>query len=134
MDQAVRGEDGKLSLTGNFSEAGQYYAILFGKIDIYAPEYARLNECVMNEFSEFSSELKNFVSVDCMPGYYLKMWTLMDLKKLDLLERSIKRFFGGMVDLTGTIWEYKPSRRKGSYDHGFASYAALAAYIVDSNK
>lgn len=134
MDQAVRGEDGKLTLTGNFSEAGQYYAILFGKVDIYEPKYARLKECVMNEFSEFSPELTNFVSVDCMPGYYLKMWTLMDLKKLDLLERSIKSFFGGMVDLTGTIWEYKPVRRKGSYDHGFASYAALAAYIVDSNK
>lgn len=134
MDQAVRDENGKLSLTGNFSEAGQYYAILFGKVDIYDPKYARLKECVMNEFSEFSPELTNFVSVDCMPGYYLKMWSLMELKWLDILERSIKNFFGGMVDLTGTIWEYKPIRRKGSYDHGFASYVALAAYIVDSNK
>ena len=134
MDQAVRGEDGRLSLTGNFSEAGQYYALLFGKIDIYDSKYDKLRERIQNEFADFTPESGNFVSVDCMPGYYLKMWSLMKLGWLELLERSIKSFFGGMIELTGTLWEYKPSRRKGSYDHGFASYAALSAYMVDSNK
>lgn len=41
LDHAVR-EDGKLRRLSDCSEAGQYYAILFGGIDMTAPDYAEL--------------------------------------------------------------------------------------------
>ena len=47
-------------------------------------------------------------------------------------QHMIKDFFGEMIDLTDTLWEYRPSRRKGSYDHGFASYAVVAAHYCDN--
>lgn len=134
IDNAVRGEGGVLVNTENFSEAGQYYAILFGKADIYSSEYSKLREHVMSEFSAFSPDMKNFVSVNCMPGFYLKIMVLMDLGLTELLEKSIKSFFGIMIDLTDTLWEYKPAQRKGSYDHGFASYALIAAEMIDRSK
>jgi len=118
IDNAVRGEGG----------------VLFGKADIYAPEYSKLCEHIMSEFSAFSPDMKNFVSVNCMPGFYLKIMTLMELGLTELLEKSIKSFFGIMIDLTDTLWEYKPAQRKGSYDHGFASYALIAAEMIDRSK
>jgi hypothetical protein len=36
---------------------------------------------------------------------------------------DIEGFFGNMEKYTGTLWEYK--QHKGSYDHGFASYALV---------
>ena len=136
IDNAVYGEDGKLHNTENFSEAGQYYAVLFGgkHVDVYNEKYSKLYAHVLSEFKSFDPEMPNFVTVDCMPGYYLKMLTLIRLGKLDILERTIKSFFSVMVELTNTLWEYKPVRRKGSYDHGFASLGAMAAWIVDSSK
>ena len=45
---------------------------------------------------------------------------------------DIKRFFGGMSKETGTLWEYKEG--KGSRDHGFASYAAVAIDYIEKQK
>jgi hypothetical protein len=35
-----------------------------------------------------------------------------------------------MIEKTGTLWEYK--QHKGSYDHGFASYAVVAIDAADN--
>jgi hypothetical protein len=56
----------------------------------------------------------------------------MKLGKKELLENDIKSFFGGMVASTGTLWEYK--QHKGSYDHGFTSFSAIAIDYVDKNR
>ena len=53
----------------------------------------------------------------------------MRLGKRALLAQDLKSFFGGMVASTGTLWEYK--QHKGSYDHGFASFAALAIAFAE---
>ena len=131
IDNAVKGEDGIVRNTENFSECGQYYAILFGGIDIHDEKYAYLKRQVFEGFADMKDNTETFTYVDILPGFYLKMWTLMELGYKDHLTHMIKDFFGEMIDLTGTLWEYKPTRRKGSYDHGFASYAIIAAHYCD---
>ena len=42
----------------------------------------------------------------------------------ELLLENVEGFIGEMEEHTGTLWEYR--ELKGSYDHGFASYA----YVV----
>ena len=117
--------------TENFSEAGQYYAILFGDVNFNEPKYAKLKEHILNNFSAFDPEAENFVPVNVFIGFLLKLLVFMDYKMMDLLKDTIKGFFGPMVDATGTIWEYKFKQRKGRYDHGFSSLAAIVAYELD---
>ncbi len=124
--------DGVLENTRNSSEAGQYYAILFGNIDVNDEKYSRLKTYVENNFENFDAEGRGFVPVNAFIGLYLRVLVLLKLGKLDLLEDDIKNFFGGMVDTTGTLWEYK--QHKGSYDHGFASFVAIAINEIDKNK
>ena len=131
IDNAVKDENGVLKNTENFSECGQYYAILFGGIDINDEKYAYIKKQVFEGFAEMKENSETFTYVDILPGFYLKMWTLMKLGYKEHLTRMIKDFFGEMIDLTGTLWEYNPIRRKGSYDHGFASYAVVAAHYCD---
>ncbi len=51
VDNAVRDTEGHLIPPPNTSEAGQYYALLFGGIDLGAPAYAILKEQVLTGFS-----------------------------------------------------------------------------------
>ena len=124
VDNAVLGEDGRLHNTCNFSEAGQYYAMLFGELDLSDARYARLMQYVRDSFASFDQTGREFVPVNAFIGLYLRLWLLMRLGERELLAENLKDFFGGMVASTGTLWEYK--QHKGSYDHGFASFAALA--------
>ena len=132
VDNAVLSEDGELHNTRNSSEAGQYYAVLFGKIDIDAPKYSKLREYVKDGFSSFCTEGREFVEVNAFIGFYLRLMVLMELGDTVLLEDNIKTFFGNMAALTGTLWEYKEG--KGSRDHGFASYAAIAIDLIEKGR
>ncbi len=129
IDNAVKGEDGVLCNTRNSSEAGQYYALLFGDLDITDPKYARLMAHVKNSFADFDTTGRGFVPVNAFIGLYLRIWLLMKLGERALLKENIKDFFGGMVKSTGTLWEYK--QHKGSYDHGFASFVAEAICFAE---
>ena len=124
--------DGVLVNTRNSSEAGQYYALLFGDIDIYDEKYAALKSHVEKGFSELDISDRGFVPVNAFIGFYVKICAMMKLGWLDILENDVKSFFGGMVEATGTLWEYK--QHKGSYDHGFASYAAVAIDLINKTK
>jgi len=128
IDNAVL-TDGKPVNTKNSSEAGQYYAILFGDFDLNDEKYAKLRSHIMTGFSEFDSTGRGFVPVNAFIGLYVRICALMKLGYHDVLKNDIKSFFGGMVEATGTLWEYK--QHKGSYDHGFASFAAVAIELVD---
>lgn len=124
IDNAVRDEFGTLVRTRNSSEAGQYYAALFGGIDLSDARYAALKAHILDGFVSFAENLgdRGFVPVNAFIGRYLRMMTLEKMGEKALLLDNIKTFFGGMASLTGTLWEYK--ERKGSYDHGFASFVA----------
>ncbi len=131
IDNAVLDENKVLRNTENFSEAGQYYAILFGDVNFNEQKYAKLKEHILNNFSAFDPEAENFVPVNVFIGFLLKLLVFMDYGMMGLLRETIKSFFGPMVDATGTIWEYKFKQRKGSYDHGFSSLASIVAYELD---
>ena len=129
VDHAILDENGVLQNTRNSSEAGQYYAILFGGVDLDDPKYQKLKEYVGNSFATFNTEGRGFVPVNAFIGLYLRILSLMARGERNLLKADLKSFFGGMVASTGTLWEYK--QLKGSHDHGFASLAALAIDFVE---
>jgi alpha-L-rhamnosidase len=125
-DNAVRDETGVLCNTGNVSEAGQYYAVLFGDVDLADPVYAVLNRHIADGFRMFAENAggQPFVPVNAFIGFYLRLKVLEQQKLHDILLRDVKNFFGVMAKETGTLWEYKSG--SGSRNHGFASYAAVA--------
>ena len=112
--------------TKNTSEACQYYAVLFGGIDVNDTKYAKLKEHIQDGFKSFAENTggRVFVPVNAFIGRYLRLMALLEIGENKLLLEDVRSFFGGMVSSTGTLWEYK--EKKGSYDHGFASYAAFA--------
>jgi alpha-L-rhamnosidase len=126
IDHAVRDESGALKNTKNFSEAGQYYAMLFGDISLEKEEYQALKHHIENGFSDFSEDAADygFVPVNAFIGRYLRMQTLLMLEKYELLIENIRFYFSDMAKTTGTLWEYKDG--KGSKTHGFASFVAVA--------
>ena len=132
IDNAVIGDDGRPHNTKNFSEAGQYYAILFGGFDVNEDKYASLRSHISENFASFVPTDGQFISVNIFIGFYLKICALMKMEKPELLKDCLKDFLMPMVLKTGTIWEYK--QIKGSHDHGFASLAAAAIAYVEKIK
>jgi hypothetical protein len=123
MDHSVRNEEGKLSLQEHASEACQYYAVLFGGIDIHAEEYAELKRLILSVFSPDRTEMPEIFAVNAFIGAYLRMEVLLKMEEYDLVLRDVEGFFGCMEERTGTLWENR--QFKGSFDHGFASYALV---------
>ena len=125
LDHAVRDENGKLIRQEHCSEAGQYYAILFGGFDVNEPKYAELKHLVCNVFSaNRNGALPEIAEINAFIGAYLRLEALLKMKEYRLVLRDVKEFFGCMEAETGTLWEYR--QRHGSRDHGFASYALVA--------
>ena len=126
MDHALRDTEGKLCLQDHSSEACQYYAILFGGIDWNTPRFQPLRELVISVFSPDRGEkMPEIIPVNAFIGAYLRIEALLKMGEHALLLDDLRGFFGGMEQRTGTLWEYR--QYKGSYDHGFASYAVVAA-------
>lgn len=123
-DNAVRDEAGVLKNTGNTSEACQYYALLFGGINMNDPQYAFLKERVLHGFADVAASTRRFVPVNAFIGLYLRIKFLLREKLYDILLEELNDFFGEMVEKTGTLWEMR--QLKCSLDHGFASYVAYA--------
>ena len=126
VDHAVRDENGALINASDTSEAGQYYAMLFGDVSLDEPRYEKLRFHIKDGFLNFAQNLneRDYVPVNAFIGRYLRMQTLLMLGEYEILLRNVETFFSGMANTTGTLWEYKDG--KGSKDHGFASYAAVA--------
>ena len=121
-DHAVRDDAGKLCLLEDSSEACQYYAVLFGGIDLNHPKYEVLKNLIVNVFApNRENVMPEIFPVNMFIGAYLRMEVLLKMKEHRLVLRDVIGFFGNMEKFTGTLWEYK--QHKGSYDHGFASYA-----------
>lgn len=69
--------------------------------------------------------MPEIIPVNAFIGAYLRIEALLKMGEHALLLDDLRGFFGGMEQRTGTLWEYR--QYKGSYDHGFASYAVVAA-------
>ncbi len=126
VDHAKRDDAGKLRPLSDTSEAGQYYALLFGGIDLDGARYATLKHRVLTGFADMKTQTeRNYVPVNAFIGLYLRIMTLLKIGAYQILLDELEGFFGEMVAKTNTLWEYRQLMR-GSLDHGFASYAAYA--------
>ena len=132
-DHSVRNRSGVLVLQKDHcSEIAQYYAILFGGFDINDEKYAALKHLVTKLCYADSTEMPaDMEPINAFIGVYLRLEALLHIKEYDLVLSDVKAFFGEMEKLTGTLWEYR--EMKGSYDHGFASYAAYAMCVALEN-
>ena len=129
VDHAVRDENGALVNQKHVSEACQYYAMLYGGVDIEAPKYARLKQYVVDNFASFDAGEYRFCPINAFIGLYLRMNVLMNMGDCKLLADNVESFCLHMSRTTGTLWEYKDG--KGSLDHGFASYVSLTIPYAD---
>ena len=125
LDHAIRNENGELILQKESSEAGQYYAILFGGFDIHDSKYAELYRLVKEVFAaKRKAPMPEIFEINAFIGAYLRLEALLSMGEYGLVLRDIDEFFGKMEAETGTLWEYR--QRNGSRDHGFASFALVA--------
>ncbi|MBQ8612262.1 MAG: hypothetical protein IJ412_11235 [Oscillospiraceae bacterium] len=131
VDNAVRDEAGVLHNTANVSEAGQYYAALYGGFSLDEPRWAKLRTHIADGFAAFAAADTgcDFCPANAFIGLYLRMNVLLQLDDPAIMRRDLVGFFGGMSALTGTLWEYRTPHN--SLDHGFASYAALCLPLAD---
>ena len=133
LDHAVRDESGRLVRLDDCSEAGQYYAILFGGIDLNDEKYSELYRLVTTVFgAERTENHPEIAEINAFIGAYLRLEALIKLEKYELILKDVKDFFGNMERTTGTLWEYRQPH--GSRDHGFASYALVAMMKALNNK
>lgn len=123
-DRAMRNRDGLLENTNEFSETTQYYALFFGMTDDDAKfdliQSILLGKVRIEDISGYGA----IEPSDAMPGLYMKIDLLLQLKEFKLVIQNIREYFGDMARITGTLWE----RKNGitSRNHGFASFVAVA--------
>jgi len=127
MDRAMRTDDGKLENTDEYSETTQYYAMFFDVIDD-DKKYDLIRNILIGEADiESIDGYTDIEPSDAIPGLYLKLDILLDMKKYDLVIKNIREYFSYMARTTGTLWERKSGIT--SRDHGFASFVASAIKI-----
>lgn len=125
LDHAVRNDEGVLCRQEDCSEAGQYYAVLFGDIDLNSEKFQPLKKLITDVFApDRKGVMPEIMEVNAFIGAYLRLEALLKMGEYELLLKDLVGFFGNMSKHTGTLWEYR--QFKGSDDHGFASYALVA--------
>lgn len=121
IDNAIRGEDGKLHLTRNRTETCQYYAFYF---QAATPETHRdLWNRLATEFGPHRAELGLWPEIhpsNAFIGNYLRLDLLASQGLHSQCLEETKGYFEYMADTTGTLWEHKNT--EASCNHGFASY------------
>lgn len=133
VDHALRDEQGELVNASDISEACQYYAIMFMKLDMEEPRYAALKQAVLEYFlpeEEARAAVAEIEPANALMGIYMRMELLYAWGRYDQLKAEMKAFFGRMAEQTGTLWENKIS--SASLNHGFASFAG--ALILQMQK
>jgi len=123
-DRAMRNRDGQLENTNEFAETTQYYALFFGMIDD-DKKFDLIRNILLGKVR--IEDIDGYGSIepsDAMPGLYMKIDLLLQLKEFKLVIQNIREYFGDMARITGTLWE----RKNGitSRNHGFASFVAVA--------
>lgn len=130
-DHALRVEDGSYVVQKHISEACQYYAILYGGVELDDERYAALAAYVKDGFASFDAGENKFCPINAFIGLYLRMNVLINMEDSRLMAENLKSFCLHMSRTTGTLWEYRDGVW-GSLDHGFASYVALTVPFADS--
>ncbi|MBQ8862212.1 MAG: hypothetical protein IJ021_05685 [Clostridia bacterium] len=129
-DNAVYGEDGVAHLSGECTEACQYYAFFCG---VATPEQNPvLWERLLYDFGPERVEKgkwpnlaedakwKNIYPANAFIGNYLRLEILCRYGENEKLLENIRGYFLKMAELTGTLWENNDPG--ASCNHGFASH------------
>ncbi|MBT7068684.1 MAG: hypothetical protein HN919_20485 [Verrucomicrobia bacterium] len=126
-DQALRGDDGTLTVTDKVSEVCQYYAFAFYIADPAEEQYTYVLDLIHSVFGPDRREKKIMPEIayaNSLMGNYLRMELLLRWGEFGKLLGELKGYFHKMVELTGTLWEHDSVH--GSLNHGFASYVGVA--------
>ncbi|MGI6520414.1 MAG: hypothetical protein ACOX2D_04690 [Fermentimonas sp.] len=127
VDNAIREENGELTITNNTTEACQYYAFFF---NIATPEsHPELWNKIVNDFGPNRDDQVTHPTVfraNAFIGNYLRMDILSRYNLQGQLVSEIQDYFYSMAHLTGTLWENMHSH--ASCNHGFASFIGYVLY------
>lgn len=127
-DNAIRGEDGKLKISGEATESCQYYAFFCGTATFESrPE---LWQILLNDFGperiadwphfREDAKWKEVSPSNAFIGDFLRLELIFRSGEREKLIENIKGFFRKMAETTGTLWENETSN--ASCNHGFASH------------
>ena len=119
-DNAVR-KDGKLVLSGEFTESCQNYAFFCGTA---TPESRpELFKILMDDFGpdrEKTGKWKEVWPANAFIGNYIRLEMMSRFGENEKLLDNIRGYFLGMARMTGTLWE--KTELLNSLCHGFASH------------
>ena len=125
--------NGELTLSGEYTEACQYYAFFSG---VATPaSYPALWIRLRDEFGFDRKKTGAYPEVapaNAFIGNYLRMELLMRAGEVEKTLSDILDYFTYMADKTGTLWEHVST--EASCNHGFASHILVwfeqAGYLV----
>ena len=129
-DNALRGDDGQLHLSGKITETCQYYAFFCGTAT--PEENPELWKTLLYDFGPQrvpgngwpnlrpDAKHKNVYPSNAFIGDYLRLELLFRYGEHEKLIENIKGYFLDMARTTGTLWENESPA--GSCNHGFASH------------
>lgn len=123
-DQALRGEDGTLSLVPDRTETCQYYAFYF---HVATPgSHAALWRRLVEEFGPDRQKAGRYPDIwpsNAFIGNYLRLELLARAGLGGKIRDETLGYFKYMADRTGTLWENVST--VASCCHGFASHVAV---------
>ena len=127
VDNAIRGKGGKLALSGEHTEACQYYAFF---THTATPEsHPDLWKRLRDEFGPVRKQTNAYEDVpfaNAFIGNYLRNELLSREGLSAQILNEVVDFYLPMADLTGTLWENMTT--VASCNHGFASHIAHVLY------
>jgi len=123
-DNALRGEAGSLTLSGECTESCQYYAFF---MNLATPEsHPDLWKILTEDFGPHRKTDNRYPAIafaNSFIGNYLRLDLLLRYGMKEKLLDEIRGYFLYMADKTGTLWENDSDY--ASCNHGFASYIAV---------
>lgn len=127
VDNAIRGKGGKLALSGEHTEACQYYAFF---THTATPEsHPDLWKRLRDEFGPVRKQTNAYADVpfaNAFIGNYLRNELLSREGLSAQILNEVVDFYLPMANLTGTLWENMTT--VASCNHGFASHIAHVLY------
>ncbi len=121
VDNSVRDKNGVLQSSGECTEVCQYYAFFCGTA---TPEtFSNLWKTLLEQAGPNRTDDSPLHPANAFIGYYLRMDLLSRFGEGERLLDEMKRYFLGMAERTGTLWEKDDER--SSCNHGFASFLCV---------
>ncbi len=121
VDNSVRDQHGILQSSGECTEVCQYYAFFCGTASLQS--HAKLWAYLLEQAGPNRPDDSPLHPANAFIGYYLRMDLLSRFSENDRLLEEMKRYFLGMAETTGTLWEKDDER--ASCNHGFASFLCV---------